>query len=731
MSRRATKWIVGGIAVLAVAIGFWIWSDRERAAPPASDPALARVEPGSRDERIEAPAADGSGERTSAGFAAAQATAVTSAPYALVRVLVVDKVSRRPIGGMRVLARDAVSGPPSRGAAPVIHGKPGEALTTGADGRVEVEASPGTALRLLVYGDGEHGQASSRLESLEAGHTYEVELALPSGLDLPFWLKVVDIDTGSAIAGATIWDPDERGVPIADRTMLTTDAAGLVHLQSRSWIYRTLTVTARGYGRSFLFAEIGHETSERAYVLELRRGAELTVRVLDAARAPIAGAHIILGCAPYELGRRDEATSSLHITTGEDTVYSWSGITDAAGVYTFQDAPSRAALAGRVFHAGREWPAPAPVLLGPGETREITWVVGLEHVVRGRVVDRDGTPLGRCPIWMLKPDARGARYFDGGDQRPLEATTDDAGEFVFEGVASGSWLIGPAWTDNRGGVASTTPAAHAQSLEITDDDSEVVVDLRVDRGLTIRGVVLDAHERPAQRAIAHARSLIDRALCSAPVADDGTFVLGPVLAGSYEVTASSQRGLASVETLDARSGASGLVLHVPADGMIAGQVVGATGVGVSAHVGCVGWSARPLFAASTTTDVDGSFTLQQTGLEAVSIVATTVDGRVGVLGAFSFEEGAKPYDLVVRVDRGGRIRFRHEGAEDYPQVSVHQGDVVVGFRSVQRSIAEEFVVPPGRATVRVKYRRSGYEVVREVLVAADRTTDLVVEADAR
>jgi hypothetical protein len=191
------------------------------------------------------------------------------------------------------------------------------------------------------------------------------------------------------------------------------------------------------------------------------------------------------------------------------------------------------------------------------------------------------------------------------------------------------------------------------------------------------------------------------------------------------------RGLASGETLEARAGDSGLVLHVPPDGMIGGQIIDAAGIGVEAQVGCVGWRSGPTFAMSTNTMADGSFTFHATGLEEVSIVATTVDGRVGVLGPLTFEEVAKPYDLVVRVDRGGRIRFRHEGAEDYAQVSIHLGGVVVGYSSVPRSIAEEFVVPPGRATVRVKFRRSGQQIEREVEVLADRTTDVVVEADAR
>jgi len=739
MSRRTTKRIGGLIAVVVAAIAFWTWNGREHTAAPVNGPDIAHAESGGRDERILAPVADESRERAAAGSAEASPTVVTRATYALVRVLVVDKETRRPIGGMGVLARDATSGPPPRGAVPIARGKPGDRLVTGEDGRVEVEVAPGSTLRLLAYGDGERGHADARLESLEAGHTYEVELALPSGLDLPFWLKVVDLDTGAPIAGAAIRDPDERGVPTGDRLLLSTDAAGLVRLEAHTWMHRAFQVSADRHGVAYVLGEIGHETAERAYLLEMRRSGTLTVRVLDAARAPIVGANVVLGCAPYELARRDAATSNALIVTGDHTTYR-GGTTDVAGTCTFDDLSSRVPFECRVLRKGHdEWQAPQPVQVAPGETRELLWIVGLEHVVRGRVVDGAGEPMPQCPVWMMPPDARGSRYFDGEDQRALGGadrrargtTTDDAGEFAFDGVLAGTWLIGPGWTSNRDGTSSTAPAPYAKSVEITDETSEHLVELHVDRGLTIRGIVLDAHERPAQRARAHATSTVDRALCSAPVAEDGTFVLGPLLAGAYEVAASGGRGLASLETIDARAGASGLVLHVPPDGMIAGQVVDSAGVGVGAQVSCVGWRSRPLFATSTNSDVDGSFTLHQTGLEDVSIVATTLDGRVGVLGPLTFEEGAKPYDLAVRVERGGRIRFRHEGAEDHAQVSVHAGGAVVGFSSVPRSIAEEFVVPPGRVTVRVKYRRSGYEVVREVMVTADRTTDLVIEADAR
>jgi len=93
--------------------------------------------------------------------------------------------------------------------------------------------------------------------------------------------------------------------------------------------------------------------------------------------------------------------------------------------------------------------------LTPGEVRDVTSIVDLSHVARGRVLAPDGvTPLAGVTVELTRgPRAGhhgrrgGTRRVGGEEMRRIErATTSDAdGRFTFDALVGGAWTVHARW----------------------------------------------------------------------------------------------------------------------------------------------------------------------------------------------------------------------------------------------------------------------------------------------
>jgi len=216
-----------------------------------------------------------------------------------------------------------------------------------------------------------------------------------------------------------------------------------------AWVSRQQTEQARALAVEELAtahtrAGRAHAAAERAARPGNGRGAlEADVRTLDPDRA-------LTPPAPDRFDGRGSITGSISVPDGQASPPEWTielvpsatltggnraeyrrlDFTDGETEFAFEDLP----LGGYeilVTATGLQAP-PWQVLLAKGSA-DARVSIGLKPFGRleGRVVDTEGRPVDELPVF-LKPKTRGAA---------LEAETDAAGTFLFEGVTDGSWEL--------------------------------------------------------------------------------------------------------------------------------------------------------------------------------------------------------------------------------------------------------------------------------------------------
>jgi hypothetical protein len=170
-------------------------------------------------------------------------------------------------------------------------------------------------------------------------------------------------------------------------------------------------------------------------------------------------------------------------------------------------APGFAPAVSDPFPLARDAELP-PIALAPGRT------------IRGRVLDAAGSPIAAAEVWVEDP--RGS----------TSTCTDGEGSFAIRDLAPGRHPIAVGGA----GIAR----AVREVVDLTSR-SEAFVEIRIDRGLTIRGRVVD----PDGNGVASARvsaSLPRRraALGSVETDADGSFALGGLPAGRYLLVAEAK-----------------------------------------------------------------------------------------------------------------------------------------------------------------------------------------------
>lgn len=319
-------------------------------------------------------------------------------------------------------------------------------------------------------------------------------------------------------------------------------------------------------------------------VLRLGPAATLTIRVRSASGPPLAGADL-----------------SIVSTTTADASDHRRGITDADGVARFASlAPGTYEIAARA-PGHRTVSMPMSPRAGLAWEMELTLVPGVE--VRGRVVDRAGTPLASALV-----EARPAEFELAFQPRrrpgPLSSVTDADGRFAIVVEPGSHRLVGHH------------PACLPGESRAVDVDAapppEVVIVL--DRGASIEGTVARANGGAAPDAMVRVAAIdfgVPGAAVHATRADaNGRFSLSGLPRAEVVAVAEHPDGtsedvrvdLATTDTVrDVR-------LELIVDGRIEGTVVDADGAPIAgAHVVCVGnpgaaIGVRPITPVTATDD---------------------------------------------------------------------------------------------------------------------------------
>ena len=695
------------LIVLTLVLGLALWLSRGARAPaPVAPP---RVEESSRGDAPHSPVSIPESQRAPESAASVAQT--------LLVVICRAKETGAPLSGQQVhLYAELKPGPIPEGNG--AHGKLGELLVTGADGRVEYEVVPALALHLTTnsqaFGASAYGQRE--IEPLAPGETREVVLELATQDDAHFHARVIARETKQPIGVAEV-QGGPRGIQ--------TDADGRFDLAYKSWSMTRLTIAALGYAPCVLHAQEGHETPEKAMQFELDRACTLIGQLKDAG----SGKYVLQAWTEgYRLQEQDPS-SFMGFDTGDRQ---WRADFDATGRAEIPGLPPNAPLRICVFEGEKTVVELAErVTIPPGATREVELHAASTCRLTGIVRDDAGDVVPGLTLWLLRSEHGLRLYINAyeGDARVGTAKTDEQGRFAFEKLSPGSWRVTPeARARVRGAdVAADEIAPVATLVEIATGEATHDVQLVVHRGLAIRGSVLDPEGKPVARS--GVQGFAPGTYVGATSKEDGTFVLGPLPTGSFLLTGDSfGSGFAPSEHVRAEAGANGVVLKLRRGGKLAGRVIDAgSGDGTVAQVS-ISIPADPLSVIHMpTSKPDGSFEISGLLPGAYAICAAAADGRVGSLRGVELATGADLHDLVIQLAPGARVRVHYGGAEGFCSVRILQEGVVVATDGVEKGTSKTFSSPAGAVKVVCRLGGNGKEIVRELTLAVGAENEVVID----
>ncbi len=712
--KRALPVLV--LLVLAALIGLW-WLRREVAALPGAKP--ARAQPAAQAQAAELVAArDRPGQRTLAQDPAIRheaAGAEGRSRPAVLHVSVRSADTGEPVERVYVSAWDA-------------EGRrmlSGQAVETDEEGTAELEVPPHIEMIVSAQGLSAAGDARAVVAPLSEGETRALALEVSTEITGRFRVRVLDGETRAPIGGALVglaesWDGLDEG--LAART----DGAGLATVTFHAWRGLPVLVQAAGYGPAGLEAASTVDGLESEREVLLWRNAALRVRLLGAGSAPLADARVSAGTESHRFARPEGSYLSL----GQDPV--WNARTGTDGVAVLDALPARIPL--RVEARAHDDPAWSPrdaLVLGPSETREVTWRIGAGATLRVLVLETDGRPARDVEVWMQPADRAGPAYLGPHEDPRRRAQASDAhGRLEFDRVDAGSWWVGPAAPDSarlsERSVGADAIAPFAQLVEIAADVPPPEVEVRLERGLATTGRVVDAQGRPAPDCYLLAHHVeAASAVTSATSGSGGAFELGPLARGTLEIVALGQGTFATSTPVRAFAGERDVVVRLQAGATVRGAVVDAetrAPVPASIVVLCAdGWT-RMAWATGPKAVFDlGGL---PAGLHALG--ARTEDGRAGTLTGVDLGAG-DVREVVLEVRAGARVRIACRGPRPVESISAHSQGAVVWTDGIEKGLEREIVVPAGDVILRCTRYPERVELDLPLKLAAGETRTVVFD----
>lgn len=304
--------------------------------------------------------------------------------------------------------------------------------------------------------------------------------------------RVIDRATGTAIAGAEVAMTDHEplratGTASPARTTTVTDATGAFRFEAaRSGAEHDFTATAPGYARATLGPHRMPAAGTAAITFELERGAELRGIVADPTGRPVGGVELEL-TPVAEAGSASPGTATaVTVTSGRDGTFA---------VDTLRPGSYRVAASG----GGYRTTASTTARTGPGLLRVR---VVPEPWLRLRVLGADGQPLRRFRLELRNVTGSTLRHslrLAGSGPRTIgPADHGSDGWAALRGVPAGRFRCAIMAPDHAPTVTepfAVVPGGTAAAAELT---------VRLDRGGSIAGTVVDAAGRPIPAAVVRA-----------------------------------------------------------------------------------------------------------------------------------------------------------------------------------------------------------------------------------
>lgn len=676
--------------VLVLLVGWAAWPGSEpRPVPQPPDatdaPTAPRIAGGAAIE-----ADPGAAERSLAAPVAAE-------PAASARLLVrcVARADGRPLAGVEVRV----------GA--------GEPRFTSTEGRIAFEVEPGRPFVVRAQ-DLERfvSRETAEVSALAPGETREIVLRHESGETDRFCGLVVARADGAPIADAE--------VRVGEAPRARTDAQGRFELDFAAHLTPSVRIDARGFGPAVVGAVRGHETPAWARRVELERAGALEI-ALQVPPGQL-DVHVVLDAKGHQISQDAAFTTDVSAPP-----LRWRADADTQGVCRFADLPPRVGLDAEVIGSAGVLFRPAePIVLEPGESRRLAWDLrGCDLV--GHVYEADGRPAAGIPLALMQAETGRRRYeFEPrAEDVVARAMSADDGSYRFASVAAGTWILSPHSAPRAAGTTpadAIAPVPHELTIEA--GEAQHVVDIRIERGLYIRGTLVAPDGKSGVLGHVRARAA-DGALAEIYTEAKGEFALGPLARGTYVVVGSPYDHLDSAP-VEIEAGAPPLVLRSRPGAEVAGRVIdqGGTGMLASITIGGPGGSMTMM-----RTQPDGSFRLG--GLEAGSytLVATTSGGQAGELAGVALAPAAPVADLQIVLGPGARLRARSAGGR-VGRFHLQRDGATIGVDELLPGRTLMQVVPPGKVRVELRFPGVDLPEVRELDLAAGEEREIVFEAPA-
>ncbi|HTF90162.1 MAG TPA: carboxypeptidase-like regulatory domain-containing protein, partial [Planctomycetota bacterium] len=609
-------------------------------------------------------------------------------------------------------------------------------MTTGVDGWIEFEVESGKAYWVQVGNptlgfDGDQQKVSA----LAPGERREIELLVPTKEDVVLFGRLLDAETSKPVVDGRVlveggWntespgsaDPQELGTEagqvVPEDASIHADVNGRFELHGKSWEHRIVGATAPAYARTVFRLGLGYSDSTHPLEVRMSRSATVDARVKDASGSPIADVTVDLTTDP----RRLQQNSSM-LDAHSSIAPSWSATTDARGEVSIAELPPNAPLKVTLRKQGLSPRNQAdPLVLSPGERRsiEIAWEAG--GVLQGRVLDGKGEPVSNQLLWRLASERPNPmptmfeRY-----QQPMATTrTDSQGQFRFEDVATGDWLVGIAPDE------SSEFPPYAEPVAVRTEGEVVELILRVDARLFVRGMVTDPAGQPIPASFVGGHLENSWIWIQAETDASGNFELGPLPRGDWILEARG-RGEKYAASLPARAaaGAEGVDLQLRLGASIAGRVVDGTTL---ASAECRLILSRPDLPDGNwvmTSSRDGA--IHFVGLLPGSYLVSARDGggSIGMSRLIRVAEGEAVEGVEIKLERGAKLRLRYAGEVKRGGYVLFAAGLPINFNRLESGMSAEETVPAGTIDVRWSTPMSPLTKTQTLTIAVGEERELV------
>ncbi len=441
-----------------------------------------------------------------------------------------------PLGGVRVVVYDP------RGSTATNSAPQRWTQTTHTDGRASFNLPAERALRLSVRGS-EQGRenATVDLDAFAPGERRNITLDVGQPPERSLRGQIVDGVHGKPVPGVELRLFSQKGgrsplqrLDRSARPGAWSNAEGHFQLQWPAGQVAYVQMHAIGYGPLFLGVE--------------------ELAVLGQSRTPIE----LVPSALFEVqvsGRTEPGDLVLRIqssgqATDPDRAHplwagplEWVAKNGQSSRARVLGLPSRTPLIISVTREDVEvFRSESPIELDPSEHHILNLSGDQDRRVSGVLRDGNGKPVSGVEVWLVRAETRSPKVFRLGETRPAATSkTDAGGRYTFHEPKVGDWWVGPA----PGIFTDASAVAHppvSRWVHLPSDLDHLELDLTLQAGASMRGIVHNASGEPVPHATLHYRATLAKTHLTTQCDAQGQFDAGPILPGLYELWVPADSG---------------------------------------------------------------------------------------------------------------------------------------------------------------------------------------------